>query len=137
MLTSTIPAAFFNVAAGFDTAFSAFYSSTAAIGTLAVYSGLDGSGVELATKSFGKNTPNGCAPATYCTWDAVPLTFAGTARSVGFSGGTGGKTAFDNMTFGCATPGGCASSNTPEPGSLALVGLALAGLGWTSRRARV
>jgi hypothetical protein len=141
--------AYFDIASGFGTAFSTYYSTTQAL-SLTFWSGLDGSGSEIfansidnvsqggVTHALSSNTNKNCVGATWCAWDAVSYQFSNNAviRSVAFGGGNG-KTAFDTMTFGCATPGGCASSNTPEPGSLALVGLALAGLGWTSRRARV
>jgi hypothetical protein len=49
-----------------------------------------------------------------------------------------GAWTFDNFrlttTSECTTPGGCGGNNVPEPGSLALIGLALAGLAATRRK---
>ena len=59
------------------------------------------------------------------------MTFAGTALSIDF-GGTANQTGYDNITFGSDTP--CAGNCVPEPASLALFGLGLAGLGFGRRK---
>jgi hypothetical protein len=49
-----------------------------------------------------------------------------------------GAWTFENFrlttTSECTTPGGCGGNNVPEPGSLALIGLALAGLAASRRK---
>jgi len=92
-----------NVAGGFNTGFSFFYSATTNPGTVTVWSGLDGTGTLLATLTL---PPNGlCTPApNFCHWTAEGVTFAGTAESVNFSG-TANEIGFDNVTLGSATAG--------------------------------
>ncbi len=111
-----------NYAAGFDTGFSFFYSSSLAA-TVNVYDGLNATGSILGslnlTGQFNANCagdPNG----QFCNWTAVGINFAGIARSIDF-GGTANQVAFDDITFGSATPGG-----VPEPAAWAMM---LAGFG--------
>jgi len=116
-------AATMNVAAGFDTGFSFFYSSSAA-GFVNVYDGLNGTGALLGSLNLASNLC-GCAgdpQGTYCNWDAVGVTFAGVARSVDF-GGAAFQIAFDDITLGRDTPG-----QVPEPATIGLTALALAGV---------
>jgi MYXO-CTERM domain-containing protein len=124
-------AATMNVATGFDTGFSFFYSSGAS-GFVNVYSGLNASGSLLATINLASNMrgcvgdPNG----DFCRFTAIGVTFDGIARSVDF-GGTANQIAFDNITIGSevADP-----TDTPEPATLALAVIGLAGLLAARRR---
>jgi hypothetical protein len=74
-----------NVAAGFTTGFSFFYSSTE-VGSVTLWSGLNGTGTELADIALNANSPGPGCPAgnsaiLICQWDPVGVTFSGTAES--------------------------------------------------------
>jgi hypothetical protein len=119
-----------NVAAGFETGFSFFYTAINQGGSVEVYDGLDGTGNLLATLNLSTTTSS-CAPgysAGFCPFVAAGVAFAGTAKSVNW-GGVANQIVFDDVTFGSSTPG-----QTPVPGTLALVGLGLAGLTRLRRR---
>lgn len=122
-------AATMNVAAGFDTGFSFFYTS-AAPGFVNVYDGLNGSGALLATLNLVENIA-GCTGdpgGRFCHFSPVGVAFSGVARSVDF-GGTADLIGFDNITLGAVAPGG----SVPEPGTLALLALAGCCLGLRTR----
>ncbi len=118
-----------NVAAGFETGFSFFYSAINQGGSVQVFDGLDGTGNLLTTLNLTTTTSN-CGPfnAGFCPFVAAGVNFAGIARSVNW-GGVANQVVFDDVTFGSSTPG-----QTPVPGTLALVGLGLAGLTRLRRR---
>lgn len=119
-----------NVAAGFETGFSFFYTAINQGGSVNVYDGLDGTGNLLATLNL-TTTTSSCGPqysAGFCPFVAAGVNFAGIARSVDW-GGVANQIVFDDVTFGSSTPG-----QTPVPGTLALVGLGLAGLTRLRRR---
>ena len=122
-------------AAGFDTGFSFFYSSSTAA-TVTVYDGLNGTGNVLGTLSLtaqGFENCSGDPGGAFCNWTAVGVAFSGTARSIDF-GGTANQTGFDNITFGSATP---VVPGIPEPSTYAMMALGLAGLGVVARRRKV
>lgn len=131
------PAAIMNYAAGFTTGFSFFYSAINNPGFVSVYDGLDGTGNLLATLQLPVTPSDGGDPnGAFSPFFPVGVGFQGTARSIDF-GGTVNQIAFDNVTFGSDAPCTGPRCEVPEPGSLALLGLGLAGLGiarWRKRR---
>jgi hypothetical protein len=122
---------FMNVAGGFDTGFSFYYTAINVGGSVSVYDGLDGTGNVLATLTLPTTVSNcdSSYGAGFCPFVASGIGFAGTAMSVSFAG-VADQVVFDDVTFGSVDPGG----RVPEPATLLLVGAALAGLGATSRR---
>jgi hypothetical protein len=125
-----------DVAAGFTTGFSFYYSAVNQPGVINVYSGLDETGTLLASLNLPTTLNNGggdpnCLGTNFCPFVPIGVTFAGTAMSVDF-GGTANQIAFDNITFGSATAGG----GVPEPASWALMLLGVGGLGATLRGSR-
>jgi hypothetical protein len=123
----TGPGDIMNVAGGFDTGFSFFYSAASDPGVVTVWSGLDGTGTLLATFNLaatgdGSGVP-GCEGTNFCPYIAAGVTFAGTAESVNFSG-TANQIGFADITLGSADAGG--TPPVPEPSGLALM---LAGAG--------
>lgn len=92
-----------NVAGGFDTGFSFYYCSIYYAGSVTVWSGLNGTGTELASLSLAI-TPEIPGEATdFDNWAPVGVSFSGTAESVNFSG-TANQIGFDNITLGTNTP---------------------------------
>ncbi|MBP6872038.1 MAG: hypothetical protein KBC43_08525 [Bacteroidales bacterium] len=95
-----------NVPAGFTTGFSFYYTSSGSI-TVYVYDNVDGTGNLLAQENFPPNYTLNCTGdpnGTFCHWDAVGISFAGTAKSVAFTGAAN-QCGFDDVTFGSITPG--------------------------------
>ncbi len=121
-----------NVAAGFTTGFSFFYTSSTAA-SVSVWDGLNATGNQLGTLNltaqFGDNC-SGDPSGSFCNWTAVGVAFGGTAMSIDF-GGTANQTAFDDITFGSKDPG---PPPIPEPSTYALMALGLAGIGFVARR---
>ncbi|TPV35377.1 hypothetical protein FJ651_00195 [Paucihalobacter ruber] len=99
--------AFMNVAAGFTTGFSFYYTSLQT-GAVSVYDGLNGTGNLLGTANLTINWNINCTgdpTGDFCNWDQIAVPFEGTAKSVVFSGSVG-NIGFDDVTFGSTTPGG-------------------------------
>jgi hypothetical protein len=105
-------AAIMDVADGFDSRLSFYYSAVTA-GDVSVFSGADGSGQLLTSLDLG-TSGNQCGDVP--CWDFVDLSFQGTAKSVVFRGFLG-LVGFDNVTLG-ANP-----QAVPEPPELGMFGL--------------
>ena len=123
-----------NMASGFNTGFSFFYSSAEAA-SVNIYEGLNATGNLLASLNLSINfQDNGCVGdpnGDFCNWDAVGVSFSGTAMSIDF-GAVANKAGFDNITFGSETAGG--GTTVPEPTSLALLSLGLAGFSFSRKK---
>jgi hypothetical protein len=124
-----------NYGTGFDTGFSFWYTAAQAV-TVDVWSALGATGDLIGTINLSQNyQDNGCVGdpnGGFCNWDVGSLTFAGTAMSIDF-GGAANLVGFDNITFG-SVDAGTPTSQVPEPTSLALLGLGLAGIGAARRK---
>ncbi len=107
---------FINYANGFDTGFSLFYTAISNPGSISVYDGLNGTGSTLATLSLpttGSNCPG--YNAGFCPFVPVGVSFAGTAKSIGFAG-VANQIVLDDVTFGSIIPGApTGSTAVPEP----------------------
>lgn len=110
--------AYMNVAGGFTTGFSFYYTAVNYTGTINVYSGLNGAGTLLATLRL-PTTGSRCDGYTqdFSCWDPIGVSFGGIAQSVDF-GGTANQIVFDDVTIGSPTPG-----NVPEPAAIGMFGL--------------
>lgn len=95
-----------NVPGGFEDGVSLFFSAIQFFGLVIVYDEIDATGNVLGIivldplGSAGTGDPTG----DFDTWEAVGVAFGGTARSIEFTGFTNQVMAFDNITFGSATP---------------------------------
>jgi hypothetical protein len=115
-----------DVAGGFNTGFSFYYADQLGFtGSVDVFSGLDGSGSELASLSLS-STPN-----PYTDFIPVGVAFLGTAESVVFSG-SADFIAFDNITLGATSP----MSAVPEPSTWLLMIAGIGGIGLMLRRSK-
>ncbi|MBU6258545.1 MAG: PEP-CTERM sorting domain-containing protein [Burkholderiales bacterium] len=118
------------LAAGWTGSFSFYYAGVADL----TVSLLDAAGTTIVGSGLLPGVGNsGCTGnVVLCNWNQYTIDFAGTATAVSFTG-LAGDIAVDNLTFGSTGGGG----NVPEPGSLALAGLALGLLGAVARRKSV
>ena len=115
-----------NVAAGFDTGFSFFYTSPAFVGSVTVWDGLDSTGNILGTLTLNMTNANCSGDPTgvpFCAWLPIGINFSGIAHSVDFSG-TANQIGFDNITLGAAIPGN-GGIPVPEPAGLGMMMLGL------------
>jgi hypothetical protein len=118
-----------NVAAGFDTGFSFFYSKPGSgdSGIINVFDGLGGTGTLLGSFILPTTPDTGAPDPTGRFSPLVPIgiSFDGTAQSVEFAG-TANFIVFDDVTLGSETPG--ETDPVPDSGSTALLlGLGLLG----------
>lgn len=122
-----------NYSNGFNVGLSFYYASTAPI-TVTLYDGLDASGAVLGTGTFQPTSTCTLEDNTYCVWSLGSVSLSGTARSARLAG-LGSQALFDNVTFGSMTPIDGAIP-VPEPASIGMMALGLAGLAWAVRRRR-
>jgi len=119
------PDAFMNVPLGFSK-LGLFYSSNAAVAAgVKAWSGLDGTGTVLASLSLANNAQQGCSDTAFCRFQWLETTFTGVALSVSF-GDAANVAAFDNVRV----------TAVPEPTSLLLMALGLAGVAGVAARRR-
>lgn len=106
---------FINYSSGFDTGFSLFYTAVNNPGSISVYDGLNGTGSILASLSLPltSSTCPSTFNANFCPFAPVGVSFAGTAKSIGFAG-VANQIVFDDVTFGSVTPG-TPTTAVPEP----------------------
>jgi hypothetical protein len=117
---------YLNYPAGFKDGFSFNYVSFSFNGSVNVYDNLAGTGTILATLNL---TPNkGSCPgynAGFCPFSPKGVTFAGTAKSIGFAG-VANQIVFDDVTFGSEIPGPGPGPNEEVPSPLAIASLPIA-----------
>ena len=119
-----------NSAIGFNTGLSFYYSSPVAPGSVTVWSGLNGTGTELADINLATTPEGGTGCDTsFCPWVASGVNFSGTAESVDFSG-TANEIGFSAVTLGSDPPG------APEPSTWAMMVVGFTGLGFAGYRAK-
>jgi PEP-CTERM motif len=100
-----------------------FYYSSDAAAVVNLYSGLNGIGF-LGSINLAANATSGCTSSAFCNFDTATWTPTATAiKSVDFSANAS-SVVYDNITV----------SPVPEPSSMALSLLGLAGLSWAVRR---
>lgn len=125
---------FMNVAAGFDTGFSFFYSAPNQMGSVSVFDDLNGAGNLLATLTLS-TTASACGTeynAGFCPFYSIGVGFAGIAKSVSFAG-VANQIVFDDITFGSITPD---PDPVSAPGAFALMFLGLTTLLASRRRVK-
>ncbi len=111
--------AILNVAAGFTTGFSFWYTSSTSA-SVTVWDGLNGTGNLLGTINLTAQFNQNCSgdpTGQFCNWTNAGVAFGGTAKSINF-GGTANQTGYDNITFGSDRATGGA---VPEPATWAMM----------------
>jgi len=111
-----------NIANGFDTGFSFYYSAAVYSGTVTVYDGPNGTGNVLAQLNLPVTPTLPPGSPAYNNWQPIGVTFSGIAKSVNFSG-VANYIGFDNITLGSETP----TAPVPEPGTW-IAGVFMAGM---------
>ncbi|WP_031495059.1 hypothetical protein [Bryobacter aggregatus] len=117
---------FMNVAAGFETTLSFFYTNpTWARNSVELWSGLNGTGTLLKTlvlagTADGSST-SACLGAGYCPFEKISISFDGIAKSFVLAG-EWDQIAIDDIEF--QTAGSSDPSQVPEPATLSLVAVA-------------
>ena len=115
---------------GFVDALSFVFASSSKDSNLSVHA-FDAAGKELGLGLTGMNGV-ACGGFIFCNWSqSMTLSFTGVARTIVFSA-LDETALLDDLSFKTAEPG---NGQLPEPASVALALGALAGLGWTRRRA--
>lgn len=99
-----------NIATGFGGSLSFDYYNYRRGGSVAVFTGLDGSGTQLAYADLDKSKD----------WDSFSLVFSGVAHSMIFTGSRVFLSGFDVVTLGDAPV-----QQVPEPAALGVFGLGL------------
>jgi hypothetical protein len=96
--------AILNVAAGFNTGFSFYYTAPYYDGHVYVYDDLDGTGNLLGDEYLPITGPGSAPGGPYSSWTVSSVAFDGIAKSIRF-GGTPNYICYDDVTFGSVTPG--------------------------------
>jgi hypothetical protein len=130
-------AASFDVAGGFDTGVSFFYSTSLSQDlSVAILDGFNPDGSEDAVATLTLSATPACAgDFTRCEWAEAFVPYDGTATGVRFSGSSA-SFFVDNLTFGSRSartlPDG--PQPAPEPSTYALMALGLGGIAFAARR---
>ena len=124
---------YMDVPAGFGSSLSFYYAASKSGGLVTVWSGLDGTGTELAFLDLPLQFEN--EDNWYGTWSPETTSFSGIAESVSFGpAADSGYIGFDEISVGPWAQGGGGGSEVPEPGSFVLFGAGLIGLVSAVRR---
>lgn len=100
-----------------------FFYSAADVATVSLWSDFDGGGSLLGTINLAANAQDGCSDSAFCNWDQASIDFgANIGRSITF-GDAANVAGFDDVRI-----------SVPEPSSLALLSLGIAGIGAARRK---
>jgi len=126
VMTAVGSSATMNYAGGFNGLASIYYSSTAAA-TVAIWSGLNGTGTELGSFVLTGNATDGCTDSPFCRWSLASFDIGeeSIARSITF-GSAASLGAFDDLTINAV----------PEPGSGMAFAVGVAMIGFAAKRRR-